>query len=69
MRPEKKEDWPAPHWRFVESDRHAGASRMSVKFTGKNIYVQFIDDNAGRTLAAVSSLSKVVPDRRRWRPT
>jgi len=36
---------------------------MSVKFTEKNIYVQFIDDSAGRTVAAVSTLSKAVPDR------
>jgi large subunit ribosomal protein L18 len=37
--------------------------RMSVCFTGRNIYVQFIDDQAGRTLAAASSLSKNAPDR------
>ena len=36
---------------------------MSVKFTGENIYVQFIDDQAGRTLVAVSTLGKSVPDR------
>jgi len=36
--------------------------RMSVKFTGKNIYVQFIDDAAGHTLAAVSTLSKDLPE-------
>jgi large subunit ribosomal protein L18 len=39
--------------------------RMSVKFTGKNIHVQFIDDRAGRTLTALSTLSKSVPDRDR----
>ncbi len=32
--------------------------RMSVKFTGQHIYVQFIDDGAGRTLAAVSTRAK-----------
>ena len=37
--------------------------RMSVRFTGKNIYVQFIDDKVGATLAATSTLSKTVPDR------
>jgi large subunit ribosomal protein L18 len=37
--------------------------RMSVCFTQKNIHVQFIDDAAGVTLAAVSTLSKTVPDR------
>lgn len=32
--------------------------RMSVKFTGQHIYVQFIDDGTGRTLAAVSTRAK-----------
>lgn len=31
--------------------------RMSVKFTGQHIYVQFIDDAAGHTLAHVSTLT------------
>jgi len=34
-----------------------------VKFTGKNIYVQFIDDAAGTTLAATSTLSKTLAER------
>ncbi len=33
---------------------------MSARFTGKNIYVQFIDDEKGITLAAASSQHKVV---------
>jgi large subunit ribosomal protein L18 len=37
--------------------------RMSVCFTQKNIHVQFIDDQAGKTLAATSTLSKATPDR------
>jgi large subunit ribosomal protein L18 len=37
--------------------------RMSVCFTNKNIHVQFVDDVAGQTLAAASSLSKATPDR------
>jgi len=40
--------------------------RMSVRFTGKNIYVQFVDDQAGRTLAAISTLSKSIPDGEEW---
>lgn len=36
---------------------------MSVRFTNKNIYVQFINDLAGVTLAAVSTRGKTVPDR------
>jgi large subunit ribosomal protein L18 len=35
--------------------------RMSVKFTGQHIYVQFVDDTAGRTLAAVGSRDKASP--------
>ena len=37
--------------------------RMSVCFTNKNIHVQFIDDEAGTTLAAASTMSKATPDR------
>jgi large subunit ribosomal protein L18 len=37
--------------------------RMSVRFTNKNIHVQFIDDTARVTLAAVSTTSKSIPDR------
>ena len=37
--------------------------RMSVRFTNKNIHVQFIDDHAGMTLAATSTLSKTLPER------
>ncbi len=36
---------------------------MSVRFTGENIYVQFIDDSAGVTLASASTLAKAIPDR------
>jgi large subunit ribosomal protein L18 len=37
--------------------------RMSVCFSNQNIHVQFIDDEAGQTLAAASTLSKATPDR------
>lgn len=37
--------------------------RMAVKFSGKHIHVQFIDDLARVTLAAASTLSKTTPDR------
>jgi len=36
---------------------------MSVCFTNKNIHVQFIDDTAGRTVAATSTTSKATPNR------
>ena len=37
--------------------------RMSVRFTGENIYVQFIDDAAGVTVASTSTVAKAVADR------
>ncbi len=33
--------------------------RMSVKFTGAHIYVQFVDDSNGRTLASAGTRDKV----------
>ena len=41
----------------------ADRPRMSVRFTGRNIYVQFIDDLAGRTLASTSTRHKSQADR------
>jgi large subunit ribosomal protein L18 len=35
-----------------------GRARLSVYRSGKHIYAQVIDDSAGRTLAAASSLDK-----------
>jgi large subunit ribosomal protein L18 len=35
--------------------------RMAVCFTNENIHVQFIDDDAGVTLAAASTVGKTVP--------
>jgi large subunit ribosomal protein L18 len=37
--------------------------RMSVCFSNENIHVQFIDDTAGVTLAAASTVSKSAPNR------
>ena len=37
--------------------------RMSVRFTNENIYVQFVDDLAGVTLAATSTRSKAIAER------
>jgi large subunit ribosomal protein L18 len=41
----------------------ADRPRMSVCFTGEHIYVQFIDDVAGKTLASASTRAKTTPDR------
>jgi large subunit ribosomal protein L18 len=52
------------HWRVRK--KLSGTKerpRMSVFFSNENIHVQFIDDTAGKTLAATSTLSKATPDR------
>lgn len=36
---------------------------MSVHFSGQHIYVQFVDDVAGATLAAASTRSRALPER------
>ena len=36
----------------------AARPRMSICLSNKNIYVQFIDDDAGRTLASASSIKE-----------
>jgi large subunit ribosomal protein L18 len=65
MRTEKKQRLAQlRHWRV--RGKVCGTKdrpRMSVRFTNKNIHVQFIDDGARVTLAAVSTTSKAVPDR------
>jgi large subunit ribosomal protein L18 len=51
-------------WRIRQKVSGSNARpRMSVRFTNKNIHVQFIDDEAGRTLAAASTTSKATPAR------
>ena len=64
MRTQKKQELALRrHWRVRK--KVAGTPerpRMSVRFSEKNIHVQFIDDTAGHTLAAVSTLSKTIPD-------
>ena len=48
-------------WRIRKKVRGSSERpRMSVRFTGKNIHVQFIDDDARRTLAAASTVGKGV---------
>jgi large subunit ribosomal protein L18 len=44
--------------RFSLRRKSAGRPRLSVFRSGKHIYAQVIDDAAGRTLAAASSLDK-----------
>jgi large subunit ribosomal protein L18 len=52
------------HWRVRKKvSGTKDRPRMSVFFSNENIHVQFIDDVAGKTLAAASTLSKATPNR------
>jgi len=52
------------HWRVRKKISGTNERpRMSVCFTNEHIYVQFIDDIAGKTLAATCTTSKSTPDR------
>ena len=65
MRTEKKQKLAQlRHWRIRK--KVSGTKerpRMSVRFTNEHIYVQFIDDRAGVTLASTSTRAKANPDR------
>jgi large subunit ribosomal protein L18 len=62
MRTEKKQKLKQlRRWRIRK--KVVGSSvrpRMAVCFSNENIHVQFIDDDAGKTLAAASTVSKTV---------
>ena len=52
------------HWRLRKKvSGTKDRPRMSVQFTNEHVYVQFIDDTAGVTLASASTMSKATPDR------
>jgi large subunit ribosomal protein L18 len=63
MRPEKKQALAQKRrWRVRSKvSGTAARPRMAVKFTGAHIYVQFIDDTLGKTIAAVGTRDKVAP--------
>ena len=65
MRPEiKRRIEQKRRWRIRNKVKGtAQRPRMSVRFTERNIYVQFIDDDAGRTLASASTRHKMQADR------
>jgi len=60
MRVQKKHDLAVRrHWRVRKKiSGTPERPRMSVKFSGQHIYVQFVDDSRGLTLAAVSTRTK-----------
>lgn len=63
MKPEeKRRRLHHRHWRLRK--KIVGTAlrpRMSVKFSGTHIYVQFVDDAARRTLAAAGTRDKAAP--------
>ena len=65
MRPEQKRKIEQKRrWRIRKKVQGtAERPRMSVRFTGRNIYVQFIDDQARRTVASASTRHKSQADR------
>ena len=65
MRTEKKRQLELRRrWRIRQLvSGTAERPRMSVRFTGQHIYVQFIDDQKGATLASASTRSRDLADR------
>ena len=52
------------HWRIRKKVSGTPLRpRMAVRFTNEHIYVQFIDDTIGKTLASASTRGKTVLDR------
>ena len=65
MRPKvKRRTEQKRRWRIRNKVKGtAQRPRMSVRFTERNIYVQFIDDDAGKTLASASTRHKAQENR------
>jgi large subunit ribosomal protein L18 len=69
MRTEKKQELEQRRrWRVRQRVMGTAARpRMSVRFTGQHVYVQFVDDQKRVTLAATSSRAKGLPEGGRWK--
>jgi large subunit ribosomal protein L18 len=60
----KRKLWQLRKWRIRKKvSGTAARPRMSVCFSNEHIYVQFIDDARGVTLASASTRHKSTPDR------
>jgi large subunit ribosomal protein L18 len=64
MRTQKKQELARRRrWRIRKKISGTRARpRMSVRFTGQHIYVQFVDDMAGVTLASTSTRAKALAE-------
>ena len=58
--PQELRDRRRQRLRFQLRRKSNGRPRLSVFRSGKHIYAQVIDDGAGRTVAAASSLDKML---------
>jgi large subunit ribosomal protein L18 len=65
MRPQEKQRLcRLRHWRLRKKIRGTAARpRMATKFTNQHIYVQFIDDERGVTLASASTRLKAAREK------
>jgi large subunit ribosomal protein L18 len=65
MRPERKAKLCQLRRRRIRKKVRGTAQRprLAVKFTGEHIYVQFIDDVKGMTVASASTRSKAIENR------
>jgi len=62
---EKKKLAQKRRWRIRKKIKGtAERPRLSVRFTGKHIYAQCIDDDAGKTLVSASTLAKDLRDQK-----
>ena len=60
IKPEKRFERRKRRTRYALRKTNPGRARLSVFRSSKNIYAQVIDDQAGRTLAAASTIDKAL---------
>jgi large subunit ribosomal protein L18 len=60
IKPEKRFERRKRRSRFALKKVNSGRARLSIFRSSKNIYAQVIDDQAGRTVAAASTVEKTL---------